>query len=82
MDFSFALQITGAFCGLLGQHFVNQRKVTGFYLWLVSNAALIDFQMIHTYYVLALLHSAYFLMACQGIYLWRKEAKLLVAVVD
>jgi nicotinamide riboside transporter PnuC len=74
VDINLILQVAAAAFGLGGQYFVNQRKVKGFYLWLVSNAALITFQVMHGFWVFVGLHTVYFMMALQGIYAWRKEA--------
>lgn len=64
------LQVVGAVCGLAGAFFINERNVLGFYLWVVSNAALIWLQFRVRLVVLVVLHLAYLSLALQGIYLW------------
>lgn len=71
VDTNLVLQVLAAGFGLAGQYFVNQRNVTGFYLWLLSNAALIVFQVMHQFWVFVGLHIVYFLMAVHGIYMWK-----------
>ena len=65
-----ALQVIAATFGLAGQYFVNKQNITGFYFWLLSNAALIVFQVMHEFWVFVGLHVIYFLMAVHGIYVW------------
>jgi nicotinamide riboside transporter PnuC len=64
------LQVVGAVCGLAGAFYINERNVLGFYLWVVSNGALIWLQFRVRLVVLVLLHLAYLSLAVQGIYLW------------
>lgn len=65
-----ALQVVGAVCGLAGGFYINERNVLGFYLWVVSNAALVWLQFRVRLVVLVALHLAYLSLALQGIYLW------------
>jgi nicotinamide riboside transporter PnuC len=71
VETNLVLQVIAAVFGLAGQYFVNKQKVTGFYLWLLSNAALIVFQVMHQFWVFVGLHIVYFIMALHGIYVWK-----------
>jgi nicotinamide riboside transporter PnuC len=68
------LQIVGAVCGLAGAFYINERDVLGFYLWVISNGALIWLQFRVRLMVLVMLHIAYLSLALQGIYLWSSAA--------
>lgn len=74
LNLALLLQVIGAVFGLAGQWFVSHRSAKGFSLWLVSNGALIWFQYSIGAYVLAVLHCIYFVMAVQGLLIWRKDA--------
>lgn len=68
------LQLVGALCGLAGAYYINQQNVLGFYLWVISNGALIWLQFRVRLVVLVMLHIAYLSLALQGIYLWNSAA--------
>ena len=65
-----ALQVIGASCGLIGNSFINEQSVFGFYLWMLSNGALIWLQLRMRMWVLVALHGAYLTLAIDGAYKW------------
>jgi hypothetical protein len=71
VDINFVLQVVASAFGLIGQHFINERSIRGFYCWLVSNTAIIAFHVGNGFWIFSALHSVYFLMAVHGIYLWK-----------
>lgn len=67
------LQIIAAISGLTGQYFVVKKDVRGFYLWVLSNLAIMVLQYLAGYYWLLALHFAYLCLCLHGIRRWRAD---------
>lgn len=61
------LQATGAIAGLTGTWLVNRRNPSGYRFWLISNLALMAFQVLLGAWMLAALNVAYLVLIVQGL---------------
>jgi len=69
------LQLFAVVSGFVGSYLVIKRKVSAFYWWLASNAALMVIQYVLGAYMLIALYAAYSVMNVYGICEWRKGAR-------
>ena len=64
------LQLVGIVGGLAGNYLINEGRIGGFVLWILSNGALIALQTRTRLWGLVALHSVYLYLCFQGISHW------------
>lgn len=58
--------------GIGGQLLLVKRKISAFYVWTVSNLALITLSLLNRQYAISLLYGFYTVMCAVSIVTWRK----------
>lgn len=72
MDSGMLLQVATVVCGVGGSLLNAERRVEGFYFWLVSNILLGYISYLTAQYGLVLLYVFYTITCLRGIVKWRK----------
>ena len=65
---------TTALC-VVGVILNAQEKISGFYVWMVSNFSLVLINIHYKFYAQAVLFTFYIFMCFYGIYKWKQNAK-------
>lgn len=75
ISIDYMLQTAAIIGGLSGQELINRRNRTGFYAWIVSNAAMIAMMLQAGKYGLVGLHLTYTAMCVRGLLRWRAASE-------
>lgn len=67
------LQVIGVSTGLYGNFLINQTDATGYFVWMVSNIALVWLQIRMRLYLLMVLFSVYLVLCFQGLNSWAQK---------
>jgi nicotinamide riboside transporter PnuC len=68
-----ALQIVAVVCGLLGQLLLAMKRRSAFWIWIVSNAALMTLNAaLHLWWLVAL-YAAYTSLCALSLWTWRSQ---------
>lgn len=68
------LDATITICSIIGQILLCYRKVENWYFWILTNIVSIHVYLLKGIYLTALLYVLFLVLACRGLYRWKKAS--------